>query len=54
MAAQAGKILVVDDDQLNRVLLTNQLELEGYLVGTAEVPLAAGQPTLEMLPLVQG
>jgi CheY-like chemotaxis protein/class 3 adenylate cyclase len=41
----AGKMLVVDDDALSRVLLATSLEEEGYTVETAE----DGQQALEML-----
>lgn len=36
MAVPAGAILVVDDDKINRLVLSNQLEMEGYAVTTAE------------------
>ena len=41
----AGRVLVVDDDQLNRVLLTRSLERQGHRVGSA----ASGQEALEIL-----
>ena len=41
----AGRVLVVDDDQLNRMLLTRSLEQEGHRVGSA----ASGQEALEIL-----
>src|SRR5215211_1368132 len=41
----AGRVLVVDDDQLNRMLLTRSLEQEGHHVGSA----ASGQEALEIL-----
>jgi CheY-like chemotaxis protein len=31
----AGRVLVVDDDPLNRMLLTRSLEQEGHRVGSA-------------------
>ena len=45
MESEKGKILVVDDDQMNRVLLTTNLEQEGYLVEQAE----DGQEALNFL-----
>ena len=36
MMATTGTILVVDDDSMNRILLSTNLEEEGYLVETAE------------------
>jgi adenylate cyclase len=41
----AGRVLVVDDDPLNRMLLTRSLEREGHRVGSA----ASGQEALEIL-----
>ena len=41
----AGRVLVVDDDPLNRMLLTHSLEQEGHRVGSA----AGGQEALEIL-----
>ena len=41
----AGRILVVDDDPLNRMLLTRSLEQEGHRVGAA----ASGREALEIL-----
>src|ERR687898_698962 len=41
----AGRVLVVDDDPLNRMLLTRSLEKEGHRVGSA----ASGQQALESL-----
>src|SRR5262245_52894721 len=41
----AGRVLVVDDDPLNRMLLTRGLEQEGHRVGSA----ANGQEALEIL-----
>jgi len=41
----AGRVLVVDDDQLNRMLLTRSLEQQGHRVGSA----ASGQEALEIL-----
>ena len=41
----AGRVLVVDDDPLNRMLLTRSLEQEGHRVGSA----ASGQEALEIL-----
>jgi adenylate cyclase len=41
----AGRVLVVDDDPLNRMLLTRSLEHEGHRVGSA----ATGQEALEIL-----
>ena len=41
----AGRVLVVDDDPLNRMLLTHSLEQEGHRVGSA----ASGQEALEIL-----
>src|ERR671930_2049250 len=41
----AGRVLVVDDDPLNRMLLTHSLEQEGHRVGSA----AIGQEALEIL-----
>jgi len=40
-----GKILVVDDEELNRILLTTNLQESGYAVETAE----DGQQALQML-----
>lgn len=45
MAAQTGVMLVVDDDKLNRVVLTNQLEMEGHTVFAAE----HGRRAIELL-----
>ena len=41
----AGRVLVVDDDPLNRMLLTRSLEQEGHRVDSA----ASGQEALEIL-----
>jgi adenylate cyclase len=41
----AGRVLVVDDDPLNRMLLTRSLEQEGHRVGAA----ASGREALEVL-----
>jgi class 3 adenylate cyclase len=41
----AGRVLVVDDDPLNRMLLTHSLEQEGHRVGSA----ASGQEALKIL-----
>ena len=41
----AGRVLVVDDDPLNRMLLTRSLEQEGRRVGSA----ASGQEALKIL-----
>src|SRR6266536_5904250 len=41
----AGRVLVVDDDPLNRMLLTRSLEQKGHRVGSA----ANGQEALEIL-----
>jgi adenylate cyclase len=41
----AGRVLVVDDDPLNRMLLARSLEQEGHRVGSA----ASGQEALEIL-----
>jgi adenylate cyclase len=41
----AGRVLVVDDDPLNRMLLTRSLEQAGHRVGSA----ASGQEALEIL-----
>ena len=40
-----GKILVVDDEELNRILLTTSLQESGYAVETAE----DGQQALQLL-----
>ena len=40
-----GKVLVVDDEMLNRVVLSTNLQESGYIVETAE----DGQQALEML-----
>jgi signal transduction histidine kinase len=45
MATGRGRILVVDDEMLNRVLLSTNLQESGYIVETAE----DGQQALEML-----
>ncbi len=45
MTSQAGTILVVDDDMLNRTLLSTNLQEDGYVVETAE----NGRQALEML-----
>ncbi|HEV2761198.1 MAG TPA: response regulator, partial [Acidimicrobiales bacterium] len=56
-APQAGRIVVVDDDQAVRVLLTRYLEMEGFQVhqvpdgGTALATIAASQPDLVLLDL---
>src|SRR4051794_26869834 len=44
-AAPAGRVLVVDDDRVNRMLLTRSLEQAGHEVLTAE----NGRQALEML-----
>src|SRR5436309_1385908 len=41
----AGRVLIVDDDPLNRMLLTHNLEQNGHRVGSA----ASGQEALEIL-----
>jgi PleD family two-component response regulator len=41
----AGRVLVVDDDPLNRMLLTRSLEQKGHRVGST----ASGQEALEIL-----
>src|SRR5829696_4831582 len=41
----AGRVLVVDDDSLNRMLLTRSLEQQGHRVGSA----ASGHEALEIL-----
>ena len=43
--AGKGRILVVDDEELNRILLSTSLQEAGYTVETAE----DGQQALEML-----
>lgn len=43
--SEIGRILVVDDELLNRILLSTSLQEAGYIVETAE----DGQQTLEML-----
>jgi DNA-binding response OmpR family regulator len=54
---QAGRIVVVDDDQAVRVLLTRYLEMEGFQVdqvrdgGAALATIAASQPDLVLLDL---
>ncbi|HEV2758845.1 MAG TPA: response regulator transcription factor, partial [Acidimicrobiales bacterium] len=56
-APQAGRIVVVDDAQAVRVLLTRYLEMEGFQVhqvpdgGTALATIAASQPDLVLLDL---
>jgi len=45
MAGQAYSILVVDDNEMNRDLLTRRLERQGYRVTTA----ADGQQALDVL-----
>jgi signal transduction histidine kinase len=45
MSTGKGRILVVDDEMLNRVLLSTNLEESGYVVETAE----DGEQALEML-----
>jgi CheY-like chemotaxis protein len=45
MASSQGHILVVDDNQLNRMLLSRALKEQGYTVSTAE----DGQQALELL-----
>lgn len=45
MAVQAYSILVVDDNEMNRDLLTRRLERQGYQVTTA----VDGQQTLDVL-----
>ena len=45
MKAGNGRILVVDDERINRVLLSTNLEEAGYFVEEAE----DGQQALEML-----
>jgi DNA-binding response OmpR family regulator len=57
-SGSAGKVLVVDDDEAVRVLLTRYLELEGFTVdqvpdgGAALGAIAAGQPDLVLLDLM--
>lgn len=54
----AGKVLVVDDDEAVRVLLTRYLEIEGFQVeqvkdgGAALEAIAAAQPDLVLLDLM--
>src|SRR4051794_17675096 len=56
--ASAGKVLVVDDDEAVRVLLTRYLELEGYTVSQvrdgadALAAIASTQPDLVLLDLM--
>ena len=45
MAENMGKILVVDDNRMNRLKLSLSLEQQGHTVGLAE----DGQQALEML-----
>jgi|HigsolmetaAR201D_1030396.scaffolds.fasta_scaffold09994_2 CheY-like chemotaxis protein len=45
MALQSGMMLVVDDDKINRVMLSNQLTMEGYDVVAAE----HGREAIELL-----
>src|SRR5258706_8984523 len=45
MALQTGVMLVVDDDQLSRVMLSSQLTMEGYTVFVAE----HGRDAIQML-----
>ena len=57
VAPHAGRIVVVDDDQAVRVLLTRYLEMEGFQVdqvpdgGAALITIAASQPDLVLLDL---
>jgi two-component system phosphate regulon response regulator PhoB len=56
--ASAGRVLVVDDDEAVRVLLTRYLEMEGFQVdqvpdgGQALAAIAAGHPDLVLLDLM--
>lgn len=45
MSTGKGRVLVVDDEMLNRVVLSTNLQESGYIVETAE----DGQQALEML-----
>ncbi len=45
MALQSGMMLVVDDDKVNRVILSNQLTMEGYTVFATEY----GREAIQML-----
>lgn len=45
MAPQTGVILVVDDDKINRIMLSNQLMMEGHTVLAA----ASGREAIELL-----
>jgi signal transduction histidine kinase len=45
MALQTGIMLVVDDDKVNRVILSNQLSMEGYTVFAVET----GREAIQML-----
>ncbi|MFN2159098.1 MAG: sensor histidine kinase [Anaerolineales bacterium] len=45
MAEGTGRILVVDDNRMNRIKLSRSLENQGYVVGLAE----GGQQALDML-----
>jgi two-component system phosphate regulon response regulator PhoB len=55
---QAGKVLVVDDDEAVRVLLTRYLEMEGFEVeqvpdgGAALAAIASSKPDLVLLDLM--
>jgi two-component system, OmpR family, phosphate regulon response regulator PhoB len=57
-AATGGKVLVVDDDEAVRVLLTRYLEMEGFTVeqvadgGGALAAIAASKPDLVLLDLM--
>ena len=57
-ATPAGKVLVVDDDEAVRVLLTRYLEMEGYTVeqvsdgGSALAAIASSRPDLVLLDLM--
>jgi DNA-binding response OmpR family regulator len=58
LRTRVGKVLVVDDDQAVRVLLTRYLEMEGYSVeqvadgGAALAAIAASNPDLVLLDLM--
>ena len=45
MAEEHGRILVVDDNRVNRLKLSLSLEQQGHTVGLAE----SGQQALDML-----
>jgi len=57
-ATPAGKVLVVDDDEAVRVLLTRYLEMEGYTVeqvsdgGSALAAIASSRPDMVLLDLM--